>query len=244
MDIVEELSLGISDWISVSPNRNRSLLQKRTNISESTIRRIQDRSQKEVNLETAMEIAHVIFDTDVAISFLKRHFPVAGRWQERFFAKRDDVVTIGEYLRNQMYHKIITLCDTQNGAAIEEIKEDLGSDGVRELSKLVELGIISYSNGVHKFNSNGLVLVASHSVHFEMLQHMIQWYNPENANKKSLCAEFVYTHGFNREGVEFLSPKIWELEETVKEAIANPKFHGDIPWFIGLIQNVLRGKIL
>jgi hypothetical protein len=244
MDIVEELSRGISAWIAVAPNRNRGLLQKRTGVCEATLRRIHYREQKGVSLEIVLELAHVLYDTEDAIAFIKRHFPVAGRWQERYFSKRDDVVTLGEYLRNPTYYKIFLLCDTKTGATIEEIKEELGAEGVRDLSKLVEIGLISYSNGYHKFASEGLTLVASHSVHCEMLQHMIRFYNPENANKKSLCAEFVYSQGFNREAIEFLAPKIWELEETIKATIENPDYRGDIPWFIGLVQNVLRGDSL
>lgn len=244
MDIVEELSRGIAAWIAESANRTNGTLQKRSGVAETTIRRIRDRESKTVSLENALELAHVLFDTDDAIAFIKRHFPVAGRWQEKFYSKKDDVVTYGEHLQDPVSFKIILLCDTLSGASTEEIKEELGADGLRQLSKLVELGFIAHSNGTHKCTHEGLTLFASHHVHFAILQNMIKFYNPENANIKAACAEFVCYQGLNRAGVENIAAKIRELEEIVAQISQDPNFRGDIPWFIGLVQNVLRGNLL
>ena len=244
MDIVEELSLAILDWTSQGATRTMGNLQRRSNVSESTLRRIKDREQKSVQMDIAMELAYVLFDTDEAIVFLTKYFPVSGKWQEKVYSKKDDVVTLAPFYRDTTTYKIILLCDTESGASIEDIKEDLGSTGVRELSRLVELGIIAESNGQHTFYPKELALVASTSTHFAMLQNFMTYYVTENANTPGACAEFVYSKGLKPEIIRTLSRKIREFEAYIVETISDEKNKGDIPWFIGLIQNILKGKIL
>lgn len=244
MDIVEELSLAISDWVAHSPNRTMGVLQKRTSVSETTLRRIKDQEQKSVSMENAMELAYVLFDTDEAISFLKKHFPISGKWQEKVYSKKDDVVTLAPFYRDTTSYKIILLCDTQDGATIEDIRAEMGSSGVRELSRLVEFGVISDENGVHKFSPKEVAMVSSRSTHFAMLENFMKYYQEENANIPGACAEFVYSDGLSPEAVRILSKKIRDFESEVKGMLDDQKFKGNIPWFIGLVQNILKGQIL
>ena len=244
MDIVEELSLAISDWIAQAANRTMGVLQKRSNVSETTLRRIKDREQKSVSMENAMELAYVLFDTDDAISFLKKHYPVSSKWQEKVYSKRDDVVTLAPFFRDTISYKIILLCDTQDGATIEDIRAEMGSNGLRELSRMVEFGIITDQNGYHKFSPKELAMVSSRSTHFAMLENFMKYYEEENANITSACSEFVYSQGLTPEAIRILSKKIRDFESDVKGMLDDQKFKGNIPWFIGLVQNILKGKIL
>lgn len=244
MDIVEELSLGISAWLAANPKRNKGVLQKRTGVSEPTLRRIHEREQKTVTLEVALELAHALFDTDEALTFIKKNFPVAGRWQEKLYSKKDDVVTWGELLKDEITMNIILRCDTVSGASTEEIKEVLGTEGLRQLSRLVELGFIEHINGMHKCTSEGTVFFASHHVHLAMLMNMIKFYDPENANIRSACRERVWYQGLNRSAVQLLSHKLADFEQTLAETLEDPNARGDIPWFFGMIQNVFRSNLL
>lgn len=244
MDIVAELSLAITAWIAQVPTRTCGTLQRRCNVSETALRRIKDREQKHVNMETAMELAYVLFDTDEAIAFIKRHFPVSGRWQEKVYSKRDDVVTLAPYFRNRITNKIILLCETQDGSTIEEIRAEFGSDGVRELSKMVELGVIVVKEEVHQFSPSETPMLPSRSTRFAMIENYLSFFNENNSNIVGACAEFAYQEGLSPESVRRLSRVIRTFEEDVNVIITDPKSKGNIPWFIGLVQNILRGNRL
>jgi hypothetical protein len=245
MEIIDELGSIMEAWLAENPVRNPMMLARKTGVSESTIRRLLKRGQngqKTIELDTAESIVYLVLDRTRGLAFLEKHFPTKAKWRKEEYKSETDQPSLAEFIRNPEYHKIMMLCDVESGISLADLKEEVGNSGLRKLSRLVEMGIVKEENGVYKFSDADFEIFPTYHTQSAALNNFLSFYDPENAEVRSACSIFFWTQGLSPDAVRVLAGKIRDFEDDVVEYIKNKKNHGDIPWFMGFLQNVLNKK--
>lgn len=165
----------IEKWISASPKRNLSTLQRKTGVSYSTLRRAATKESLP-NESAILSILSVVADSEEIISFLKETNPIFHSFYVKTLLHSKNTKT-EEAIAEKLLSKDSFICFVLAytiGAKKEDVERLLGSVGVNTLYSLCEEGYLKEDeDGVMTPNSKNPILEVFNQTVYKQISAII-----------------------------------------------------------------------
>jgi hypothetical protein len=242
MGLVDDLADGIESWQREKESRSIAMLSKHARVSESTLWRIVKRNAPDdISLEIVLNIVNTVFSRSEGHKLLSTYFPQLASWIDISSAPgTPSKVEWNEFFESREHLLIILLCDRKSGTDRAQVKEVAGIYGLDRLEELLKAGIIKEEGG--RYYENGETFnVGNQSTLTMMIKHFCSFYREENSLMSRTAVKTMVYRAFNGLGVEEAYDLARKFEMGLRALALDPKYHGDIPFFSGLVQNIVNG---
>lgn len=244
MSLVDDLADGIESWQREKETRSIAMLSKYSRVSESTLWRIVKRSAPDdISLEIVLNIVNTVFSRSEGHKVLSKYFPALANWIDTTSAPGAPAkVEWNEFYESREHLLIILLCDRKSGTDRAQIKEITGIYGLDRLEELLKAGIVKEEGGRYYNNDDsGVVNLGNQSTLTTMIKHFCSFYREENSQLSRTAVKTMVYRAFNDLGIEEAYDLARKFEMGLRSLALDPKYHGDIPFFSGLVQNIVNG---
>ncbi len=243
MNLIDELSIAIDYWKNARKGRSVAILSRITGVSESTLGRVTKKGTEDVCLENAIGIAFAVLPSQDAIALIGKYFPKASNWLDIVASRAPQISPESqEFLTSPDFLVISLLADKKNGTTEGEIRDELGKFGLTKLKTLLDSNMIRESNGKY-FCTDKLVSMVNQATLTKMIECFPKLYNEENAEIPRIAVKVGAFRALTLSAVHESYAVTREWEKKLCDILLDEKNHGDIPFFAGLVQNVLGGDL-
>ena len=208
-------------------------------------------AQKEGNptAEPVFKILDATLPTAAKIAFLKVHFPAIAQSIEKSLgptpeASKANTEEFAIFYRRSPHNFILNLSITASGTTVETIQRLCGERGLTALDELVESDILTrdLKSGEVRFNQSTIV-ITDPDLTLNQIRLATEYFD------RSTMGTEAARIGYASQSLNFagLSKVHGILTEALKEVYAindDPKYQGQIPYFLGAVFNVYDKKPL
>lgn len=141
---------------------------RQTGVDNTTIYRLVDGSQKNLSFLNASKILKVL-EPQSYLNVLADFYPVESKEYVAVGSDKTEAL-IGYLAKDTQLYRVFVFAATLN-ASITQIKEKFGSDGMKRVEKLVELGILSEVDGMYLDNLKGIAFPSEEILKLVSVHH-------------------------------------------------------------------------
>ena len=247
-DLSEDLKQVIDTYIDGHRSRSLATLSRASGVAYTTLRRF---AQKEGNptAEPVLKILDAVLATKEKIGFLETHFPEIARTISRYagtsFQENADPTReeLKMFVRRTPHNYILNLAINVRGTSATTISRLYGERGLEALDEMVECGVLDRDpHGRVRYRDDTLVSFDCDYL-LDQVRHSIDAFDRSLVGT-SAARLWHKTATVNQEGLERVHRLVSEVYEAIAAINEDPRFHGDIPYFAGLVMNVYDKKAL
>jgi hypothetical protein len=242
-DLSEDLKRVIDQYLEGHRTRSLATLSRISGVAYTTLRRF---AQKEGNptAEPVLKILDATLPTKEKIAFLERHFPEIARTISRYSGRsfeesgdpgREDLKM---FFRRDPHNFVLGLAINVKGTTVEAIRRLCGERGLAALDEMVECQVLDrdMSTGRVKYRDDTLISVDTDFL-LNQIRRSADYFDQGLVGTRAARIGFA-TAAVNREGLERAHRIVSDALNEISAVHEDPRYHGDIPYFVGTLMNV------
>ncbi len=246
-DLSEDLQKVIEKYLDGHRSRSLATLARVSGVAYTTLRRF---AQREGNptAEPVLKILDATLGTKEKLAFLELHFPGIARTIAKHWGKAEggepNAEELAVFYRRSPHNFILNLTINANGSTVETIQRLCGERGVAALDEMVESQVLERDlrTGKVRYRSDCLV-IADPSLLLDQIRHSVEYFDHSLLGTEAARIGHA-TAPVNREGLAKVHAIVTEALREIYEINEDPRYAGDIPYFVGALMNVYDKKPL
>lgn len=241
----EDLKQLIDQYLNAHRSRSLATLSRVSGVAYSTLRRF---SQGEGNptAEPVLKIVDATLGSKDKVDFIGKHFPEIARTIQHakvyeHSAPRDDLKQF--YMRDP-HNFILNLVINHQGSSVDDIMRLTGERGVAALDELVEHGLLSrdYRTGRVTYADESL-FGSDCDMALAQIKRSADYFDRTLIGTKAAKLAHL-TAPVNLEGLHKIHGLVSDAIIQICKLKDDPRYAGNIPFFVDLIMNVLDKRPL
>jgi hypothetical protein len=240
-DLSQDLQKVIEKYLEGHRSRSLATLSRVSGVAYSTLRRF---AQKEgvPTAEPVLKILDATLGTSDKLAFLDRHFPGIARTIAKHTADKPDqephAEEIATFYRRNPHNFILNLTINARGTSVETIQRLCGERGLEALDEMVECGVLTrdFATGAVRYKDESIV-IADPGILLEQLRQSVDHFDRSLLGTEAARVGHA-TAAVNRAGLARVHAVVTEALRTIYEINEDPRYAGDIPYYVGALMNI------
>lgn len=150
-DLCQALRRRVKHYKREHPMLSSQQIAKKFKMSSSTLNRIENQDIKNPTIDQVLKVLRGTGETDDLLSFIEEYYPdIADTYREVYSENLDRTFVDNnheKFFKDPRTFTVMLMAFTGEGTTESEIKETLGSEGLKVLRELFQKEILSINNG-------------------------------------------------------------------------------------------------